>query len=70
METRCGIAIAIFLKGYDCTQSVFYAYCDDLGFDKNDALKMASWFGGGIACKGEVCVPCVGATVDILDKIL
>lgn len=54
MKARRGVAIAKFLEGYNCAQSVFYAYCDDLGFDKNDALKMASGFGGGIACKGEV----------------
>jgi C_GCAxxG_C_C family probable redox protein len=44
---------------------VLYAYCDDLGLDKNDALKMTSGFGGGIACKGEVCGAVTGAIIVI-----
>jgi C_GCAxxG_C_C family probable redox protein len=54
-----------FLEGCDCAQSILYAYCDDLGFDKNTALKIASGFGGGMACKGEVCGAVTGGIIVI-----
>ena len=44
---------------------MFYAYCDDLGFDRNAALKIASGFGGGMACKGEVCGAVTGGIIVI-----
>ena len=65
MISKRDIAVSKFLEGYDCAQSVFYAYCDDLGFDKNTALKMASGFGGGMACKGEVCGAVTGGIIVI-----
>jgi len=54
MKNRTEIAVAKFSEGYDCAQSVFYSYCDALGFDKNTALKMACGFGAGMGRKGEV----------------
>ncbi len=43
------------LAGYNCAQAVLYAFCEDLGFDQNTALKFASGFGAGMARKQEVC---------------
>jgi len=65
MISKRDIAVSKFLEGYDCAQSVFYAYCDDLGFDKNTALKIACGFGGGMACKGEVCGAVTGGIIVI-----
>ena len=64
-KTKRDIARSKFLEGYDCAQSVLYAYCDDLGLDKNDALKMTSGFGGGMACKGEAAGAVIGAIIVI-----
>jgi C_GCAxxG_C_C family probable redox protein len=55
MKTRTDIAEEKMLAGYNCAQSVLYAFCDDLGFDKNTALKLACGFGAGLARKQEVC---------------
>ena len=52
---RLEIAIAQFLDGFNCAQSVFYSFCDDLQFDKDTALKLSCGFGAGMARKEEVC---------------
>ena len=44
-----------FCDGYNCSQSVVLAYCDDLKLDKELALKMSSSFGGGMGRLREVC---------------
>ena len=48
-------ATSKFAGGYNCAQSVFYAFCEDLHLDPDTALKMSSGFGGGMGKKGEVC---------------
>ena len=53
--TKSERAISKFTGGYNCAQSVFYAFCEDLGIDEDTALKIACGFGGGIGRKGEVC---------------
>ncbi len=45
----------LFLKGYNCCQSVFAAFCDVTGIGFEDALKTASSFGGGMGRLREVC---------------
>lgn len=54
MKTRSDIALEKFLAGYNCAQAVLFSFCDDLGFDKNAALKLACGFGAGMARKQEV----------------
>jgi len=65
VKSKRGIATTKFLEGYNCAQSILYSYCDDLGFDKNSALKMACGFGGGMGCKGEVCGAVTGGIIVI-----
>lgn len=48
-------AINNFKSGYNCAQSVLLAFADDLGIDKNTALKISSSFGGGMGRLREVC---------------
>lgn len=48
-------AISKFAGGYNCAQSVFSAFCEDLRIDQNAALKIACGFGAGMGRKGEVC---------------
>jgi len=55
MMNRVERAMERFLKGYNCSQSVLYAFCEDLNLDEETALKIASGFGGGMAGKQEVC---------------
>ena len=44
-----------FCDGYNCSQSVILAFCDDLKLDKELALKLSSSFGGGMGRLREVC---------------
>ena len=55
MKTKNEIAAEKMTEGFNCAQAIFYAYCDDLQFDEDHALKIASGFGGGMGRKGEVC---------------
>lgn len=51
----------IFSEGFNCAQAVFSTYAPGLGLDKEQALKIASGFGGGMARMGEVCGAVTGA---------
>ena len=53
--TRRETAIANFLKGYNCSQSVLLAFQDILPLDGADLSKLASSFGGGMGRLREVC---------------
>ena len=48
-------AVNNFKSGYNCAQSVFLAFAEDFGFDKETALKLSSSFGGGMGRLREVC---------------
>ncbi len=48
-------AVNNFKMGYNCAQSVFLAFAEELGFDKDTALKLSSSFGGGMGRLREVC---------------
>jgi C_GCAxxG_C_C family probable redox protein len=48
-------AEALFKEGYNCAQSVFAAFSEDLGMDFETALKLSSSFGGGMGRLREVC---------------
>ena len=53
--TKSERAISKFAGGYNCAQSVFFAFLEDLEIDQDTALKVASGFGGGMGRQGEVC---------------
>lgn len=48
-------AVNNFKTGYNCAQSVFLAFAENFGFDKETALKLSSSFGGGMGRLREVC---------------
>lgn len=55
MSKYSDIAAENFRTGYNCAQSVFLAFAEDIGFDKETALKISSSFGGGMGRLREVC---------------
>ncbi len=55
MGTKAEKARELFESGYNCSQSVFGAFCEDFGMDFNTALKISSSFGGGMGRLREVC---------------
>src|SRR3989338_8403372 len=58
-------AASFFKQGFNCTQSLLAAYCDDFGLEQKNALKIASAFGGGMARTGGICGFITGAFIII-----
>ena len=48
-------ALELFVKGYNCSQAVFAAFCDVTGMTEEEALKLSSPFGAGMGRMREVC---------------
>lgn len=48
-------AAMLFREGYNCSQAVLIAYCEELGMDRDIALRLSSSFGGGMGRLREVC---------------
>lgn len=48
-------ARALFLQGYNCSQSVVCAFSDVLEMDEKILMRLASPFGGGMGRLREVC---------------
>lgn len=63
MSIKGELAKELFLKGYNCSQAVFGAYCEDLGIDTDTAFLLSAGFGGGFARRREVCGAVSGATM-------
>jgi C_GCAxxG_C_C family probable redox protein len=60
-EAKAELAREYFMKGYNCSQSVAAAWCDEVGLDLDTALKISCGFGGGMGRMREVCGACSGA---------
>ncbi len=48
-------AEALFRQGFNCAQSMVAAFADELGLDRETALRLASSFGGGMGRLRETC---------------
>ena len=58
MQKKEGVlekAEELFKSGYNCSQSVIGAFCDDLGLDFNTTMKLSEGFGGGMGATQGVC---------------
>ena len=55
MTEHAELAKDLFSKGYNCSQAVFAAFCDETGMDREMALRLSSSFGGGMGKLREVC---------------
>lgn len=54
-------AVAFFKQGFNCSQSVLQAHCEQFDLDHKTAIKIAEGFGGGMGSMGEVCGAVAGA---------
>ena len=54
-KTHSECAKSYFKEGYNCSQSVFLAFCDEYNMDSETALKISSSFGAGMGRLREVC---------------
>lgn len=55
MSTRGDLAKKYFLEGYNCTQAVVLSFSDLIDMPKEQLLKVACSFGGGMGRLREVC---------------
>ncbi len=55
MSKHSVIAKELFTKGYNCSQAVVLAFCDETGLAPETSLKISSSFGGGMGRLREVC---------------
>ncbi len=55
MGQRAEKAKELFLQGYNCSQAVLGAFCEDIGLEFEIAIKLSSSFGGGMGQLREVC---------------
>ena len=53
-------AVEQFGKGFNCSQAILSAYCEELGLDYEMSLKIATGFGGGMHINGT-CGAATGA---------
>jgi len=58
-------AVNCFSRSFNCSQAVFSTFAPQFGMDEKTALKLASPFGGGIACRGEICGAVSGALLTL-----
>lgn len=61
MSEKSVKARELFLKGYNCSQSVIGAFCEDLRLDFKTAMLISSSFGGGMGGLRETCGALSGA---------
>lgn len=59
--TRADEAEAIFKSGLNCAQAVLMAFAEAYGLRREDALRVASGFGGGMGGMGQTCGAVCGA---------
>ena len=55
------LAVTLFQEGFSCSQAVFSPYAEEMGLDKDTALKIAGTFGGGMGRTGQTCGAVTGA---------
>lgn len=56
-------AYEAFFKGYNCSQCIALAFASEMGLTEEQALKIASGFGGGFGRMREVCGAFSGITL-------
>lgn len=63
MSKHSDRAVELFRQGYNCSQAVFAAFCDEFGMDEKTALKASAGLGGGVGRLREVCGTITGAAM-------
>ena len=58
-------AVSLFRQGFSCSQAVAAVFAEDLGLDRDTALRVSQPFGGGIARRADWCGALTGAFLAI-----
>jgi C_GCAxxG_C_C family probable redox protein len=59
--SKIGTAVARFEEGCSCAQAIFSAYAEDLGIDRQTAMRVSAGLGGGMGMMAETCGAVTGA---------
>jgi C_GCAxxG_C_C family probable redox protein len=54
-------ALSVFDSGFNCSQSVLTAFCNEFGLQDEPGLKIACAFGGGMGRMAKTCGAVTGA---------
>ena len=65
MSKHSDRALELFKQGYNCSQAVFCAFCDEFNMDEETALRVSAGLGGGVGRMREVCGTVTGAALVI-----
>lgn len=60
--TKGELAKSYFMQGYNCSQSVAMAFCDEMKMDTEQVKRLTIGFGGGMGRMREVCGAVSGMT--------
>lgn len=63
MGKKGEMATALFYQGYNCSQSVAAAFCEETGLDRALMLRLSVGLGGGMGRLREVCGAVSGAAL-------
>lgn len=58
---RVDQSVSCFKSGFSCSQAILSAYAEQLGLERNIALKVSGTFGGGMAGMAGTCGAVTGA---------
>jgi C_GCAxxG_C_C family probable redox protein len=61
MKNNHKTAKDLFQNGFNCSQAVFAAFCEEAGLSREDALRIASGFGAGMGRLQNTCGAITGA---------
>jgi len=53
--SKVELSVSCFNEGYSCSQAVLSTYSEELGLDRETALKVSGGFGGGMGRMGDTC---------------
>ncbi len=65
MSSRAEAAVSRFKEGYNCAQAVFSVFAEEMGLSRDQAMKVANGFGGGLARQGDTCGAVTGAMMAV-----
>ena len=60
-ESKACQAVECFKSGFNCAQSVFSTYCEELGLDRTTGLRLSCGLGAGMGRLQETCGAVSGA---------
>lgn len=59
--SKVDCAVQCFNNGYNCSQAIFSTYCEELGLERDLALKLSCGLGGGMGRMADTCGAVTGA---------